>query len=87
MGIGYRSRIEIKPNNLQYREPLDEKVRKKLKEPGLDPDWQFKMVREIKRDRQNKLFKVHSQIRVRGKNCVVRPEVDHIRKIFMPLYK
>lgn len=31
MGIGYKTKIEIKPKNLEYREPLDEKVRKKLK--------------------------------------------------------
>lgn len=32
------------------------------------------MIREIKRDRKNKLFKVYSQIRVRGKNKTVKPE-------------
>lgn len=35
MGIGIVGKIELKPKNLEYKEPLDERVKKKLKEPPL----------------------------------------------------
>ena len=48
----------------------------------MDPDWQEKMIREIKRDRKNKLFKIQSIIRVRGKNKAHKPENEEVKKLF-----
>lgn len=74
---GYENpqKIELKPRSLAYKQNLDEKISRKLCQEILDVRWEQKLMREIKRDRENKLFHVHNQIRVRDRNKLVRLEI------------